>query len=498
MTRAVPRTALTVLLATSLALPLAAQWSTDPAANLALADRSGEQTQPKVAPTSDGGAYVSWFDNSSGGYDVTLQRIDLQGNEQWAHDGVLIANRSFSSTQDYGLDVDAAGNALLAFRDDRVGGVQITAAKVDPSGNQVWGATGVQLTATAAFVAAPKIAGTSDGGCVVAWTQDASTVLQKLDASGVPQWGVGVTLVPGAGSYSASDLHGAGSNDVVLSFVHQTGGFGSPRHLLAQKLDGTGALLWGAGHVAVFDGGSLQLGNFPTFVPDGAGGGVFAWYSVSPLQCRVQRVLGSGTEAFAHDGVAVSTNLLRVRTSPSVDFSPSSGETFVSWIEQDSLQSQHGVYAQKLDASGVPQWGAEGQVLVPVAAGEKTQARTVAHAPGAFVFWVDSSAGFGQAQVVASRLDGAGGFAFAPFAASSLLASKSRLVAAHSTVPEVILAWVDGRDDSGDVYAQNVQPDGSLGPVVIPTLPEAAVLLLAGLLALGGVRSLRARAARPA
>ncbi|MHC4588699.1 MAG: hypothetical protein ACYTAQ_05015, partial [Planctomycetota bacterium] len=92
-----------------------------------MSDRAGEQTQAKIHATSDGGAYISWFDNSSGGYDVYLQRLDAAGNEQWAHNGVLIADRTFSSTQDYDLDVDAADHALLAFRDTRLTGTQITA-----------------------------------------------------------------------------------------------------------------------------------------------------------------------------------------------------------------------------------------------------------------------------------------------------------------------------------------------------------------------------------
>ena len=56
-----------------------AQWSDDPSQNLAVADRSGEQTQAKIRATADGGAYVSWFDNNSGGYDVYLQRLDAAG-----------------------------------------------------------------------------------------------------------------------------------------------------------------------------------------------------------------------------------------------------------------------------------------------------------------------------------------------------------------------------------------------------------------------------------
>ena len=106
---------------------LRAQWSSNAATNSSIADQTSEQVQPKIAPTSDGGCYISWFDNAAGGYDVRLQRLDADGVEQWAHNGVLIADRGFSSTQDYGLDVDTAGNALLTFRDDRFTGTQITA-----------------------------------------------------------------------------------------------------------------------------------------------------------------------------------------------------------------------------------------------------------------------------------------------------------------------------------------------------------------------------------
>ena len=80
-----------------------AEWSTDPATNLVVADRSGEQVQPKIVATADGGFYVSWFDNSAGGYDVYLQRLDAAGNELWAHNGVLVADRGYSSTQDLSL-----------------------------------------------------------------------------------------------------------------------------------------------------------------------------------------------------------------------------------------------------------------------------------------------------------------------------------------------------------------------------------------------------------
>lgn len=66
-----------------------AGWSDDPAQNLAVADRVQDQVQPKVAATSDGGCFISWFDNAASGYDVYLQRLDAKGDELWAHNGIL-------------------------------------------------------------------------------------------------------------------------------------------------------------------------------------------------------------------------------------------------------------------------------------------------------------------------------------------------------------------------------------------------------------------------
>ena len=440
-----------------------AQWSSDPAVNLSVADAAGDQVQPKVAPTSDGGCYISWFDGLGTGFDVRLQKLDSAGNEIFAHNGVLVADRGFSWTHDYGLDVDSSGNALLVFRDDSISGEQITAAKVSPAGTLLWGASGVQLTNTTGYVAAPKIAGTSDGAAVVAWTEDSDVRLQKLTSDGSPVWVTDVVLSPDVGTYSASDLHDAGT-DVILSTVHVTGAYYAPKHLLAQKLDSGGALLWGSDHVAVFDGGSLQYGNYPEFVPDGTGGAVFSWYDTASLQlqCYAQHVLADGTEAFPHNGSAASTNTSRVRVSPSAAINSSTGETFLFWEEQDASQSQSGVYGQKFDSVGNRQWTNEGAVVVPVGSDENTQMRCLTEGLGAFAFWVQS-AGLGQDKLYGARLDGAGSIDVARFDVASALNDKSRLVVGRSTSGFAILSWQDDRSDAGDIFAQNVNSDGSLG-----------------------------------
>ncbi len=446
-----------------------AQWSSNPATNLPVSPAPGDQVQPKLVRVSNGGgAYLSWFDGLANGYDVRLQRLGTNGKELLPAGGVLVADRSFSSTQDYGLDANFDGTALLAFRDDRFGGIQITAARIGVDGASIWGPNGVQLTQTSAFVAAPVIAKAFDQGAFVAWTQDTSVRVQRLNGAGVPQWAQDVVLTPAAGSFSVADMHSDPNADTaVLSIVHQTGGFGSPRRLLAQRIDDSGALMWGASHVAVFDTGSLQLGNFPDFAPDAGGGGIFSWYDAASaqLQCYAQHILGDGSEAFPHNGVAVSTDTTRVRVSPSASFDAVSGETTLVWREQSAGQSMNGVWAQRLDAVGNRLWTATGKALVPLGPDELTQ---VSLAPtirrGAQVFWV-RSIGFGQGRLEGSRLDHGGSVISGPFDVASTPSNKSRLAALGAFEGFAILAWTDDRNDEGDLLVQNVNSDGGLGRV---------------------------------
>ena len=477
------------------AAPLAsAQYSENPALNLAVADLANEEAQPLIVANLDGGAYVSWFSSDPAGtpafgYDVRLQRLSAAGEELWGHGGVLIADRGFSSTQDYSLDVDSAGNALLAFRDDRSGSTQITATKVDAAGVQVWGSNGVQVTSTSAFLAAPVIAGTGDGAVMVAWTQNSNIGMQRLSKSGLPTWGAGLTLAPGSGSYSVADMHAYDAGSSILSFVFSSGGFGSPRHLYAQKIDRTGSLLWGASPVQVFDGGSLQFGAFPNFVTDGAGGAVFSWYSSSPsLEVFAQRVLSNGTEAFPHNGVSASTNSSQIRVAPAVAFDAAEQETFVLYEELNAGQSMSGLSAQKFDATGTRAWGSTGLNLRPLGGTTKGGAAAVATASGVQFFWTESS-GFAQSILNGQNMDDAGSVLNGPTELSTVPANKFRVSAVQSISGVGLVTWQDDSSGSDDIMVQNYLPNGGLGgaassssrngsginPVVYTAISEPAI-----------------------
>ena len=469
-----------------------AQWSSNPMVNTLLAGGPGDQVQPKILPLSNGNWYLSWFDGTStpppSGYKVFAQAIDAGGVPLGPRNGELVANLGISSTEDYGLDVDTAGNGLLAFLDDREGSnQQVTAAKISPSGAMLWGTLGVQLTNDDSFHGNPKITGTSDGDVVVAWISDSNVVLQKLDPSGAPLWGSGIVLSEANTNYSLADLHAADNASAIVSWVRDTG-FNSPKTLLANKLSATGQLLWGAQHVKVYDGGSLQFGEFPYFVPDGSGGAVFSWYSSSPtLQVFAQHILADGSEAFPHNGSPGSTNGTDVRVSPSVSYRAATQETFLFWTEEDSNQVLNGVYGQKFDSAGNLQWGQNGVVIVPLGSDQQYWVENVQRSDGALVFWVDE-AGFGSDVINAAQLNGAAQLVCSPFSVSSSVASKSRLAAATAASGQAAVVWQNNATGIQDnIFIQDVNPDCSLGypPIQCSELSGARARCQSGNLQIG-------------
>lgn len=449
---------------------LHAQWSDDPAQNLVLADRPGGQVQPKLVATADGGFYVSWFDAGSG-YDVYLQRLSADGVEQWSHNGVRVADRGFTSTEDYGLAIDANGDALIAYRYEESGIVQAAVNRIAPDGTLAWGATGIVVSADAGDVHSPSVAATSDGGVVVAWSaSDGSIGLQKVDADGVALWGDGVFVTPPAGFFLMADLHAADDGSVIASWAAWLSV--QNRQYWTQKFAGAdGAPLWGAEPVKVFDGsgGAMQFGYTPDFVPDGAGGAVFVWYTVSTAgSARAQHVLADGNAAFAQNGVLLATDAALTHTSPVGAYDPASGDIYAIWRVADALtQSQIGVRAQRVDPGGTRQWGDDGKVLVAQSTIDRSQLGVLALADGALFSWASGSSPQPM-PIQVTRLDAAGDAAWAsqPVSIKTGATDTARLTGALASGPFAAWVWQDDADGGagGAIKAQDIDFDGNLGP----------------------------------
>ncbi len=479
-----------------LTAPAAAQWPDDPALNLAIADATGEQVTPKLARTADGSTYVAWFDSQAGGYQVRLQLLSPDGVELWAHGGIVVsAHPQSSSLVDWDLIADSADQAVLTFTDIRAGGdLDVYGYRMGSDGSFLWGPDGIALSLNDDYEPAPAVTEASDGDFVFVWPKlpdsgGGSLMMQRVSPAGELRFAAGglAVLQPGTEKPAFEQIVPAEDGSVIVSYVRSIASFSSPRHVRAAKFSAAGALVWGP--VAVFDAASVPIGYSPKMMSDGADGAVFCWHaSVSNLfNAYVQRLDAAGNEIFPHNGVQVSTSTALYHLDPSADYDAATGEIFVVYNERTTSQGQWGVYAQKFTSAGARAWGETGLELRPVNTVNKSFERCVAFDGGLMAFWFEELA-YGNTQVLGMRLDAGGNQVWddTPLIVSSAPSNKGRLPVAATPGGSVVLIWEDQRNGTPDVYGQNVNPDGTLGPVVVanedqddttgPTLPTAFVV----------------------
>ncbi len=458
-----------------------AQWSADPAQNLGVAVRAGEQVIPKIAAAPDGGAYVGWFDNSSGEYEVYLQRLDPNGSEKWPHNGILVSNHAQdTSLVDWDLIADSSGNAVLVFTDLRSGGdLDVYAYRIAPDGTFLWGPDGVALSANDDYEPSPRVTETSDGKFVFVWprlpsTGTGSLVIQKLDAAGTPQYGpTGITITGATNEKPAfQSIVPAEQGGFIVAYVRDIRTFTSPRHIRAQKFSATGDPAWGASPVVVYDAASVPIAYWPEMVSDGGGGAVIGWHrsASNMFSAFVQHLASNGVELFPHNGVELSTNASVHKIAPCLAWQGATGEILAFWNERSPNQDRWGIVGQKVSAAGQRTWTDSGATLLPVNTTEKSSPRCVPFADGALVFVFDHPTGSViDSRVVAMRVDGAGAqqWPTVPLPACSVLSGKDKLDLDLSG-RQVVLAWEDERTDAGDVYAQNILGAGGALGLVIP------------------------------
>ncbi|MCX5640574.1 MAG: hypothetical protein NT059_07160 [Planctomycetota bacterium] len=350
-----------------------AQFTTSAATPDVLATGNNDQVQSKVVNIPSGGFYMSWYDNSAGGYDPWVQRYDANGIGLWPNKGVRVLDTNFSSTEDYGLTSDAAGNAVVVTRSD-IGSLKIIAQAVSPSGVLLWGANGVTLSTTNS-VNAPKAGRAGDGAAVAGWTEGSRAKVMRLTPEGTPAWASVATISDGTATTFLSDLQPGDGGTVIASIVrYQT--FSGAKTLQAQKFSSTGVAQWVSTNVRVFTTGSLQYGNFPPFIADGEGGAIFAWYGTGPLQSYAQWVSPTGDLRFGPNGSGVTATTTLERVSPTAAYDPVLRRIYVAWNEHVPNSSMYGSGGQSFSEAGTRLWGEAGLTFSPTdTTYEETQAR---------------------------------------------------------------------------------------------------------------------------
>lgn len=474
-----------LLVAASPALALAT-WS-NPSI---IADITGEQVQTKVKTTIDGSTYISWFSSGAGGYDVYLQRLDKDGNEMWPHGGILVADLSNSSTQDYDLAVDNQGNAYLAFQDTRVATITTASiAKISPAGTPLWGPNGVNLSNSLA-ANQPKVCVLDDGTVVGGFTGSSTITLRRYDTLG-NLIGSPFTFSETSRAMTLSDLEAGDGSNVIAMWMRATGSNAvtSNKWLYAQKFSSANAPLWtgtaasgtvnSGTPVIVFNGNSIQNGTFPSIIPDGNGGFVTSWYETGGSRHAYfehfnpdgSRKFGSLSTANVTSALATVENLPgRIQISASLAYDRWSGTYYVSSDDSSTpTQGNYSIIVQKFDRAGNRQWPTTGTkngiTIQPIDGNQKSFQSVQFYGSGALVCNMNYIGSFPVA-IYQAALDKDGNEIYGVTTvkdAGITGPNKARLWTTLSPSGDAIAAWTDGPSGSGDVHAVRLGSGGRVG-----------------------------------
>ncbi|HBC47369.1 MAG TPA: hypothetical protein DCZ43_10010, partial [candidate division Zixibacteria bacterium] len=232
--------------------------------------------------------------------------------------------------------------------------------------------------------------------------------------------------------------------------------------------------LWRSAGVLINKAASVEIYRYPDIISDMAGGALPYWYDARGNANHVygQHILAAGTVAWTANGVVVSTTAGQIQVEPTGFYNSVTSELFLFYINKNTDQNQWGVYGQKLNSAGARQWTSSGKALVAM----NTQERGIVNAcitdSGAVVTFFEKPLGDAiNARVRAIRINNSGLPVWSPSVVTmcSALSSKDDLRTCINPFQQVIAAWQDMRSDpDGDIYLQDINSNGSLGPLPAP------------------------------
>jgi len=447
---------LTVCILVAASPALRAYWVTD---GVAICTATGHQHYLYAVSDGAGGAIVAWSDYRGGTSDIYVQRVTASGVPLWTANGVAIctaANNQVSCS----IVSDGAGGAIIAWMDGRTAD-DLYAQRVNSSGVPQWTANGVAICTATGVQSTPLMVPDGGGGAIVVWQDNRvggdDVYAQRVNALGTALWTAnGIAICTAAGSQYWYKLTTDGAGGAIVTWSDSRSG--ASFDIYAQRVNLYGAIQWTTNGVALCTLASMQGSS--VIAPDMAGGAFVAWADQrgGSANVYIQRVNASGTPQWTADGIAVY-GTANGQGVPVV-ISDGAGGVIVGWEE---MRGTYNIYAQRLNASGVAQWSPTGVVLSEGLAAIGDLYGTPDGLGGAIFSWSDHIGGFED--IFARRLTGDGALPWGstPATVSAALDDQVNPSIAPDGAGGAVIVFRDSRSGTYDIYAQLVDPLGRLG-----------------------------------
>lgn len=421
------------------------QWASDGvqvAPDTARADSLFDQQNPAIIADGSGGAYIAWVDKHDyPSTDIYLQHLDASGTPAWAtSDGGLGVCKAPRAQTNPVLVQDGAGGVIVVWQGSDGTYFDIFAQRVSAAGVPQWIANGVTVSNAARGQARPRAVADGSNGAFIAWQDERyisgtsgslDVFVQRIDGSGlrqlkfVPVTGVvnpdsmrgvplfGSTILAFNGDQRVPELILDGAGGVIVTCEDSRGATNPATYdraidIFAQRMSGSGTLLWTTSGVAVSTNNNEQ--RYPVLCTDGAGGTIITWHDYRKganfdSDVYAQRINASGALQWGTSTTGVALyNLGGDQSYPNV-VPDDLGGGIITWY--DTRGASPNIYAQRLDPTGVAQWTAGGVAICGTPYGPYAHSTIADGLGGAIVAWQDGRTT--NTDIYAARVNGGGG-----------------------------------------------------------------------------------------
>ncbi len=196
-------------------------------------------------------------------------------------------------------------------------------------------------------------------------------------------------------------------------------------------------------------------------ISDGNGGVIIVWEDRRSgfFDIYAQRINASGVALWTANGVAVSA-AGDSQQNPAI-VTDGSGGAIITWQDSRSL-SAYDIYAQRINASGVVQWATDGVVVCTAVNDQRNPILASVSTGGAIIAWEDFRSGT-NFDIYAQYINGSGSSIWTANGSSVSSAANSQLYPGIVMVGvvEPIFTWEDARGTNTDIYAQKMNASGT-------------------------------------
>ncbi len=361
---------------------------------------------------------------------------------------------------------DDAEGAIVVWLEYRFYPPRIYAQRIDELGRAKWAVNGIEIGASDYSVNRPRIVADGSGGAIFVWEdyynfEVYDLYAQRVDSLGNLLWGgSGVAVCTAANDQYWSVICSDGSGGCIIAWTDKR--TSSNSDIYAQRVNAAGSPVWTADGIAVCTADSIQ--EEVQIVADGSGGAVLVWCDDRDGgDLYAQKVNASGVAQWTANGAPVC-QYNDIQYEPKID-TDGAGGVFVVWYDRRGVTFD--IYLQRIASNGSEVFTSGGITICNESQTQRYPQITADGAGGAIVVWEDFRDGSPQSYLYAQRVNSSGTKVWLPASGVPIRYMSGHpyyAVLVSDQNEGAIISWADDRNvvTSGwDVYAQRINDIGT-------------------------------------